>query len=129
VIRDQNILGNAGRSFTLGQSEFELQKGQIFFTPPKSPDRLWSSHSFLHNVKGFLSRGDNGQGVIFTIHSHLAPRLRMSGALTRQPYMPSAAQTGTTQQRIFFISKDLSATCSETSQDTYRPFMLIVYYR
>ena len=83
------------------------RRAKIFISSKKPPDNLLSSHSFLHNLKWFLSPGYNGRGMKFIVCSRLAPRLGMSGAIRRHPYMPSAAWTGTTQHRILFISKYL----------------------
>jgi len=52
-----------------------------FFSPPQCPNRLWGPHSLLSN----WYRMQSGRGVKLTTHLHLAPRLRMRGAIPPLP--------------------------------------------
>jgi len=51
------------------------------FSPPKRPYRLCCHPASYYNGTGVHSRGKSGQGVKTTTYLHLAPRLRMSGAI------------------------------------------------
>ena len=51
------------------------------FSPPKRPYWLWGHPASYYNGTGVNSREKSGRGVMTTTHLHLAPRMRMSGAI------------------------------------------------
>ena len=89
----------------IDQSVWQLLSGRFGFRIPAKARHL----SFLQNVQtgsgaqttsqnmgtAVLARGYSGCGVILVTHFHLAPRLRMSGAIGLTPLHAFKAWTGT----------------------------------
>jgi hypothetical protein len=74
------------------------------FSCPKRPDRLWGPLTLLFNVKQALSpRVKLPEGETEHQH-HLVSRLRMHGAMSPFPYMPSRPTPGQHKTRQTFTS-------------------------
>ena len=56
----------------------------------------YSRRNFIFTFTGVLSRGLSGRGVKLVTHLHLAPRVRMSGAILLFPLYDFMTWTGTT---------------------------------
>ena len=68
----------------------------IFYT---SPGRLWGPPGLTFNWFRVLSSEQSGRDVILTAHLHLAPRLRMSGAIPLLPIYAFMDLSGTALHR------------------------------
>jgi hypothetical protein len=91
-----------------GQAGFEFQHGQEIFSFQKLSRQALKAHPASYSVgTTVLSQGSGSEGIKLTIHLHLVPRLRMSGAITLLPLYAIMLWTGITLP--FFLS---SHNCS-----------------
>jgi len=68
----------------VGNSGVHIQVGARDFCP-KRPQRLWGPTSPRFNGYWVISRRQNAQGEKLTMHLHLVPKLRISGAIPPLP--------------------------------------------
>ena len=85
------------RPETFGPYYVGRSVGIVTLSPPKQRDRLWSQPILLllQWMSGFFPDGKSGRGAVLTIHLHLSPKLRMTGAITLLPLYTSMSSTGT----------------------------------
>jgi len=88
-------------------------KGKRFFSLPKHIDRQWSPSTLLFNA---YRRSFRGRGMLLTTHLHLAPTLRMCGAI---PLVPLYALMAWTRTNLL-----LPYPCSNLGRD--QPFCITV---
>ena len=81
--------------------------GKGFFSSPKHPDGVWSLPSYYSMGASVQFWDKSGRGVKLTIHHHLVPRLRVSGAELVLPLYAFMAGTRKTTSLINLLAPEL----------------------